>query len=145
MSALAGLVKPLVWVDLHKDGSCFVVCYDHPLGYSDSIARTLGGGWFFAGDLFATLEAAKSAAQADYEARIISALNLPAFTALSEDASKAADLARALQIVSAVLQSEVTRSGGQPFTGRWSIPSIDWRGTVPEALDLADAALDAKP
>ena len=66
-------------------------------------------------------------------------------TALSEDASKAAELARALQVVSAVLQSERTRSGGQPFTGRWSIPSIDWRVTVPEALDLADAALDAKP
>ena len=66
-------------------------------------------------------------------------------TALSEDASKAAELARALQVVSSVLQSEITRSGGQPFTGRWSIPSIDWRGTVPEALDLADAALDAKP
>ncbi|UNY40295.1 hypothetical protein KLEP181_gp62 [Paracoccus phage vB_PmaP_KLEP18-1] len=76
IDALPGLVEPLVWVDLHKDGSCFVVCSDHPLGYSDSIARTLDGGWFFAGDLFSTLEAAKAAAQVDYEARILSALDL---------------------------------------------------------------------
>ena len=54
-------------------------------------------------------------------------------------------LREAAAVVSAVLQSEVTRSGGKPFSGTWHIPSIDWRGTVTDALDLADAALTPAP
>ena len=53
-------------------------------------------------------------------------------------------LRRAAGVVSAVLQSERTRSGGQPFTGNWSIPQIGFRGTVDDALDMADAALAQK-
>ena len=53
-------------------------------------------------------------------------------------------LRRAAGVVSAVLQSERTRLGGQPFTGNWSIPQIGFRGTVDDALDMADAALAQK-
>lgn len=53
-------------------------------------------------------------------------------------------LRKAAGVVSAVLQSERTRSGGQPFTGNWSIPQIGFRGTVDDALDMADAALAQK-
>ena len=52
-------------------------------------------------------------------------------------------LVEALQVTAGVLQSERTRSGGQPFTGVWSMPSIGRRVTVSEALDEADAALAA--
>ena len=50
-------------------------------------------------------------------------------------------LRKAAGVVSAVLQSERARFGGQPFTGNWSIPQIGFRGTVDDALDMADAAL----
>ena len=53
-------------------------------------------------------------------------------------------LRKAAGVVSAVLQSERTRLGGQPFTGNWSIPQIGFRGTVDDALDMADAALAQK-
>ena len=53
-------------------------------------------------------------------------------------------LRRAAGVVSAVLQSERTRLGGHPFTGNWSIPQIGFRGTVDDALDMADAALAQK-
>lgn len=52
-------------------------------------------------------------------------------------------LVEALQVTAGVLQSERTRSGGQQFTGVWSMPSIGRRVTVSEALDEADAALAA--
>lgn len=52
-------------------------------------------------------------------------------------------LVEALQVTAGVLRSERTRSGGQPFTGVWSMPSIGRRVTVSEALDEADAALAA--
>ena len=51
------------------------------------------------------------------------------------------ELRDALTVVAAVLLAEQNRSGGQPFTGRWSIPSISFSGTVSEALDMANAAL----
>lgn len=153
MNALAGLVKPLEWLPhedipgLHNAKGSDGWYYNIFEGSDGAFRYEPHPGTFPPPHPldFPAIEAAKAAAQADYEARILSALNLPMLTALSEDASKAAELARALQVVSSVLQSERTRSGGQPFTGRWSIPSIDWRGTVSEALDLADAALDAKP
>ena len=53
-------------------------------------------------------------------------------------------LRKAAGVVSAVLQSERARLGGQPFTGNWSIPQIGFRGTVDDALDMADAALAQK-
>ena len=53
-------------------------------------------------------------------------------------------LRRAAGVVSAVFQSERARLGGQPFTGNWSIPQIGFRGTVDDALDMADAALAQK-
>ena len=48
---------------------------------------------------------------------------------------------RALAIVASVLMGEQTRSGGEPFSGQWNIITHDWRGTVDDAIDLADAAL----
>lgn len=63
------------------------------------------------------------------EARLASAL------AALEEAREA------LKLTTAVLQAEMGRAGGQPFTGTWSIPALDIRSTVPEALDRADAAL----
>ncbi len=59
-------------------------------------------------------------------------------------AKRDAELARktkALMVAASVLQGELDRSGGEPFSGRWSIPAANWRGTVDEALDFANAAL----
>lgn len=65
---------------------------------------------------------------------------------LTADATEArdevAELRSALAVVAAVLQSERSRSGGQPFTGTWIIPGTGFRGTVDDALNMADAALE---
>ena len=68
-------VKPLKWVDLHKDGSRYDVTSDDPLGYSDSIHGLQDDTYHSRLGHFPTLEAAKAAAQADYEARILAALD----------------------------------------------------------------------
>lgn len=56
-----------------------------------------------------------------------------------------ANVERTLAIVASVLLGEQTRSGGEPFSGQWNIITHDWRGTVDDAIDLADAALMKKP
>ncbi len=66
-------VKPLVWVDLHGDGSLYETDVDNPLGYHAVINRRGQLGWWYFG-FYETLEAAKAAAQADYERRILEAL-----------------------------------------------------------------------
>ena len=50
---------------------------------------------------------------------------------------------QALAVLAGVLQGEVQRKAGQPFSGTWSIPAANWRGTVADALDMANAALAA--
>lgn len=66
----------------------------------------------------------------------------PAYFLRATPAREAAeDLVEAAKAVGAVLQAEMTRSGGQPFTGIWSIPALGVRTTCSEALDKLDAAL----
>ena len=67
-------VKALEWVDLHRDGSRYDVTPDDPLGYSDSIHGLQDDTYHSRLGHFLTLESAKSAAQADYETRILAAL-----------------------------------------------------------------------
>jgi hypothetical protein len=47
-----------------------------------------------------------------------------------------------LRVTAAVLQAEMGRTGGKPFTGNWSIPALNIRTTVDEALDAANEALE---
>ena len=70
-------VKPLVWVDLYGDGSRYEVSSDDPLGYEDSIHGLQDGTYHSHFGAFATLKAAKAAAQEDYERRILAALEAP--------------------------------------------------------------------
>ena len=67
-------VKPLEWVDLHADGSRYDVTFDHLLGYCDSIHGLQDDTYHSRLGAFPTLEAAKAAAQADYETRTLAAL-----------------------------------------------------------------------
>jgi len=66
-------VKPLMWVDLHGDQSLYQTDVDHPLGYHAVITKRGSKGWWYFG-FYDTLDAAKAAAQADYESRILSVL-----------------------------------------------------------------------
>ena len=50
-------------------------------------------------------------------------------------------LREALKVTSAILQAEMYRSGGEPFSGTWTIPPLQIRATCHEALDQANAAL----
>lgn len=59
----------------------------------------------------------------------------------AEQKDRADKAERALAIVASVLLGEQTRSGGEPFSGQWNIITHDWRGTVDDAIDLADATL----
>ncbi len=61
---------------------------------------------------------------------------------MDEAADEIERLRAALTVAAAVLQGELDRSGGEPFSGRWTIPAANWRGTADEALDLANAALE---
>ena len=51
-------------------------------------------------------------------------------------------LREALKVTSAILQAEMCRSGGEPFSGTWTIPPLQIRATCHEALDQANAALN---
>lgn len=53
----------------------------------------------------------------------------------------APDLLTALKLVSAILQAEMGRKGGEPFTGEWFFPAINVRSSCSDALDMADAVL----
>ena len=55
----------------------------------------------------------------------------------------AVELARASKVSGALLQAEMNRLGGEPFTGTWSITSLIVRSTCGEALDDLYAALAA--
>ena len=72
----AGLmVKPLVWVDMHSDGSCYTTSTSTPLKYTANIyCHGAQGWWYF--EPYSSLDAAQEAAQADYEARIYAALEV---------------------------------------------------------------------
>ena len=67
-------VRPLEWVDLYRDGSRYEVSSGDPLGYTDSIHGLQDGTYHSHFGAFPTLEAAKTAAQADYERRVLAAL-----------------------------------------------------------------------
>ena len=54
-------------------------------------------------------------------------------------------LREALKVTSAILQAEMYRSGGEPFSGTWRIPALQIRATCHEALDQANAALNREP
>ncbi|MBQ2263228.1 MAG: hypothetical protein II336_17940 [Loktanella sp.] len=56
-------------------------------------------------------------------------------------ATDSAELLEAAQVLGAVMQSEMTRTGGRAFTGIWHIPSLGVRTTCSEALDALDAAI----
>lgn len=120
MSALDGLIKPLAW-DSHPDADHDPVCNEHYGGGQRNLAGQNEYGVYphpcaigcFVLDVmgnrcdedFASVESAKAAAQDDYEQRILSSLNLPIITQLSEDASKAAELAiEACRIIDAAVR-----------------------------------------
>ncbi|MDK8874361.1 hypothetical protein [Paracoccus sp. SSJ] len=52
-----------------------------------------------------------------------------------------ADLVSALRQTAAILLAEKNRSGGQPFSGIWSMPAFGIRATVDETLDKANELL----
>lgn len=67
-------VKPLVWIDLYGDGTVFQTDVDHPFGYHAVIVSRGRLGWDYFGKRYQTIDAAKAAAKADYEASILSVL-----------------------------------------------------------------------
>jgi hypothetical protein len=91
MTDLKGLVKPLVW-DKHPDADFLPDCNEHYGGGQDNLAgqneyaiypHPCASGYFVLDVMgnrcdedFPSVEAAKAAAQADYEARILAALDL---------------------------------------------------------------------
>jgi hypothetical protein len=86
-------VKPLVWQEAydgnHRKGDLY--CTRSPVSFAPIAAHRKHDGWWLNVDCktYHTLEAAKAAAQADYEARILAALDLtpdPRVTALVEAA-----------------------------------------------------------
>jgi hypothetical protein len=50
-----------------------------------------------------------------------------------------------LQLTAAILEAEMGRRGGEPFSGTWHFPTLDIRSTVPEAIDKAAAFLALTP
>lgn len=66
-------------------------------------------------------------------------------TALAAAQEREGRMREALALTAAILQAEKERLGGKPFTGTWTIPALDIRSTVSEALDKADAALAPAP
>lgn len=62
--------KPLQWIDQWKNGTRFVADWGTP-----PICLTQDGSFYWGGGNFPTVEAAKAAAQADFEARILAALD----------------------------------------------------------------------
>lgn len=78
-------VNPLVWCDLHKNGTVYATREDACLfGYAASIRLTDKGCWAYGSTEYRDVEAAKAAAQADYEARILSALDVTPAPTLAE-------------------------------------------------------------
>ena len=67
-------VKPLEWVDLYGDGSRFDTSSDHVLGFHASFIQTAHGYYHSALGRHETYNDAVEAHQADYERRILEAL-----------------------------------------------------------------------
>ena len=68
-------VKPLVWCDLHGDGSLYCPRKTiNPFDFPAPITNRGMLGWHYAGVTYKTIEEAQSSAQADYERRILEAL-----------------------------------------------------------------------
>ena len=67
-------VKPLEWMDGWADGTCYDVTPFNPIEYTHRISKLKDGTYHSHFGVFETLEAAKAAAQADYERRILAAL-----------------------------------------------------------------------
>ena len=93
-----------------------------------------------AADRIEALEARAEKAEAERDAAI---------AALSEEGRRRGEaeakrdaLREALKVTSAILQAEMCRSGGEPFSGTWTIPPLQIRATCHEALDQANAALN---
>tara|TARA_R110000787_G_scaffold95546_1_gene198614 strand:+ start:206 stop:511 length:306 start_codon:yes stop_codon:yes gene_type:complete len=55
--------------------------------------------------------------------------------------AEVARLRASLQVTAAVLQAEMGRTGGKPFTGWWTIPGIDRRLTCQSVLNDANDVL----
>lgn len=55
--------------------------------------------------------------------------------------AKVTGLRQILLVTVNVLNAEKNRQGGEPFTGRWAMPGINFSGTVDEAIEQAVAAL----
>jgi hypothetical protein len=88
-------VKPLVWsleADQDSDDYGAWVAHDVNVRVRYATRHTFAGGWKLSGSvpfgqpLFPTIEAAKAAAQADYEARVLAALDV-----IAPDAMKGGD------------------------------------------------------
>ncbi|QQM29334.1 Lar family restriction alleviation protein [Martelella lutilitoris] len=83
-------VKPLVWVDLHGDGSIYETSNDHPLGYHATVQCRGRLGWSYNGEFFKMVSGAMIAAQADYEKSILSAIE-PADTGTTRETARHLD------------------------------------------------------
>lgn len=77
---LAGMVKPLVW-EFRSAGETWEAG-KYSVGHNSHNSNYWWGSWDGKGGMANTLEAAQAAAQADYAARIASALNTDAVLAL---------------------------------------------------------------
>jgi len=51
------------------------------------------------------------------------------------------ELKKTAKLLAAIMQSEMTRQGGKPFSGTWTIPSMGESATCNEVLDRIDTAL----
>lgn len=133
IAALPGLVKPLEWkwTGKHQEwrsndpsGPDFIHRVAAVPDQADAYYEWNGGR-----EEYPTLEAAKAAAQADYEARILSALNLPLIAQLSEDASKAAELA--LEVKRLTAENADLKNSVVAFCAPWAVRYADDHG-MPE-------------
>ena len=83
---LAGLVKPLIWQETrdgnYRKGECFHT--RSPVNFAPIAAHKGHKGWWLNVDCktYPTLETAQAAAQADYTASILAALDVDKITAL---------------------------------------------------------------
>jgi len=91
--SVQGAVKKLEWRDGYKDSQCIIIQAD-TLGGFYQVRQVDGLIWLDSighQTIYPTLDAAKSAAQADYEARILSALEPSAARELALEALRSAE------------------------------------------------------
>jgi len=101
--APAVTVKPLVWVDEWKNGTRFLADWGTP-----PISLAGDGTYYWKGGNYPTVENAKAAAQADYERRILSAIE-------TEAPNARADALREAAATCKLLSDGLTHYGPEPY------------------------------